>query len=68
MLFDIRDYCNAVLAFDENVLIDYLNKISSFSFFKSKSTEQFYEKVRNDFWNNSDYSYNEIWNDILRLK
>lgn len=68
LLFDIRDYCNAVLAFDENVLIDYLNKISSFSFFKSKSTEQFYEKVRNDFWNNSDYSYNEIWNDILRLK
>ena len=68
MLFDIREYCNAVLATDERKLIDYLKKIAETSFFDTELVEQFYSKAKRDFWNNTDYSYDEIWRDILRLR
>lgn len=68
LLFDIREYCNAVLATDERKLIDYLKKIAETSFFDTELVEQFYSKAKRDFWNNTDYSYDEIWRDILRLR
>lgn len=68
LLFDIETYCKSILAINEQKLIDYLGKIATDTFFEEKQIEQFYSEVKKDFWNNSDYSYEEIWKDISKLR
>ena len=67
LLFDIEDYCKPILTMDLIELVHQMEFISKEKFFEQKGMEEFYAKVRKDFWSNMESSYEKIWNDITQL-
>ena len=65
-LFDVESYCKSLICKDEQTLYEDIKQIILGSYLNQERSETLY-KIRRDYFDDRDSSYEDIWNDILKV-
>lgn len=66
-VFDVPEYCDKLIAKNVDEVVQIINQILNGQYFTDRRREIF-QNIMNDYFNNRESKYDEIWNDILCLK